>query len=174
MLEGHLRTMKNRSYLLGLALLLSLGAGAAGCSHKQNLPGTTVPDTPENRAILDTIEKYRERLMARNIEGLLVLASKEYFEDSGTPRADDDYGYDGLKQVLAGRLARLKNLRYQIRYHTVRMLTATRAEVDVYIDGSFEIGSTEVGERYRRVNDNHRFVMAREKVESDWRFVSGM
>ncbi len=174
MLEEPLITMKNQIFFLGVALLFSLATGASGCARKQNLPGTTVQDTPENRAVLDTIEKYRERLMARNIEGLLVLASKDYFEDSGTPRADDDYGYEGLKVVLAGRLARLKNLRYQIRYYTVRMMTTKKVEVDVYIDGSFEIGSSEVGERYRRVNDNHRFIMARENIESDWRFVSGM
>ncbi|MDZ4694991.1 MAG: hypothetical protein SGI86_07540 [Deltaproteobacteria bacterium] len=166
--------MKNRKYLLGAALLSSLAASVSGCARKQYLPGTTVQDTPENRAVLETIEKYRERLMARNIEGLLVLASKDYFEDSGTPRADDDYGYEGLKIVLAGRLARLKNLRYQIRYYTVRMLTPKNVEVDVYIDGSFEIGSSEVGERYRRVNDNHRFIMVRTNLDADWRFVSGM
>ncbi len=54
----------------------------------------------ENRKIIETVEQYRRRLMERNVDGLLVLASPTYFEDSGTPRSDDDYGYDGLKQVL--------------------------------------------------------------------------
>ena len=36
--------------------------------------------------------------MERNVDGLLVLASPRYFEDSGTPRSDDDYGYDGLER----------------------------------------------------------------------------
>jgi hypothetical protein len=150
---------------LGLTLL-AVGA----CAHNKYLPGTSVPDTPANREILDTIEKYRERLAARNVEGLLVLASKKYEEDSGTPRADDDYGYEGLKEVLGERLGRLKNIRYEVQYREVRLMP-NRAEVDVYIDGSFEIG-TDSGDRYRRVADHHRFVMVKEG--DNWLFRSGM
>ena len=31
---------------------------------------------------------------------LLALAHPNYYEDSGTPKGDDDYGYEGLKEVL--------------------------------------------------------------------------
>ena len=58
------------------------------------------PQTEENKQIIETVEQYRRRMLEHNVEGLLVLASESYFEDSGTPRSDDDYGYDGLKQVL--------------------------------------------------------------------------
>ena len=103
--------------------------------------------------------------------GLLALASPKYFEDSGTPRSDDDYGYDGLRKVLEEQLPRVKSLRYDIEYRNIRV-SGDQAEVEVFLDGSFEISSSEAGDRYRRVNDYHRFVLAREGDE--WKFLAGM
>src|SRR5688500_8958690 len=87
---------------LGLALLgLLVLPGLASCAHQNLLAGTTVTDSEDNRALLGTIEEYRMRLIEKNVDGLLILASERYFEDSGTPTAEDDYGYDGLKYVLS-------------------------------------------------------------------------
>lgn len=153
------------------ALWATATFGFVGCAHDANLPGTTVPDTPANRAILETIENYRTRLVERNVEGLLLLASKNYFEDSGTPQADDDYGYEGLRHILTHRLGRLKSIRYQIRYKAVKV-QGKKAHVEVLIDGSFEL-TAEVGDQYRRISDFHEFVMD-EAGDGKWKFVSGM
>jgi len=143
----------------------------AGCAHSRYLPGTTIPATEENLAIIETIEQYREYLVEKNIEGLLLLASNKYFEDGGTPQANDDYGYDGLRQILTNRLGRVQSLRYDIEYRrlTVR---GNRAEVEAFLNGAFELQS-ETGERYRRVNDRHRFVLERNS-NNKWRFLNGM
>lgn len=146
-------------------------AGAVGCAHDTTLAGTTVLDTPENRAILETVETYRSRLVERNVDGLLLLASKNYFEDSGSPQADDDYGYEGLRDILHNRLGRLKSMRYQIRYKAVK-INGKKARVEVLIDGSFEL-TAEVGDQYRRVSDFHEFVME-DTGGGKWKFVSGM
>jgi hypothetical protein len=151
--------------LLGLVF-----AGAAGCAHREYFPGTTILRTDENRKIIATVEQYRQRLLQRNVEGILALASDKYFEDSGTPRSDDDYGYEGLKQVLQSRLQRLKSLRYDIEYRTIKVY-GNRAEVEVFLDGAFELASTS-GDRYRRVNDYHHFVL--ESENDRWKFLSGM
>jgi hypothetical protein len=153
---------------VGLMLLLS---GLTGCAHQNTLAGTTVTDTLDNRALLEVIEQYRLRLIEKNVEGLLVLASERYFEDSGTPTAEDDYGYDGLKYVLSKSLARLKSVRYDVQYRSVRV-EGTRAEVEVYLSGAFEL-IAESGDRYRRVGDYHRFVLERSGKEK-WKFLSGM
>ena len=157
--------------LLRLAVL-ALGALSAlgGCAHVEYFSGTSIPRTEENRKIIETVEQYRQRLLARNIEGLLVLASERYFEDSGTPRSDDDYGYNGLKQVLSTRLQRVRSLRYDIEYQNIKV-NGNRAEVQVFLDGSFELAS-QSGDRYRRVNDYHRFVL--EQENDKWKFLSGM
>ena len=157
---------------LRLACLLAFGALSAlgGCAHQEYFAGTTIPRTEENRKIIETVEQYRQRLLARNIEGLLVLASERYFEDSGTPRSDDDYGYAGLKQVLSTRLQRVRSLRYDIEYQDIK-IDGRRAEVKVFLDGSFELAA-ESGDRYRRVNDYHHFVL--EQKGDEWKFLSGM
>ena len=120
--------------------------------------GTTVADTEDNRAVLETIEQYRQRLVEKNVEGLLLLASDRYFEDSGTPSAVDDYGYEGLKFVLANRLTRLRSIRYDIQYRSAKV-EQTRAEVEVFLSGAFEIIG-ESRDSYRRIGDHHRFVVS--------------
>jgi hypothetical protein len=154
---------------MGRSLLVC--ALVAGCAHQQVIPGTTVTDTDVNRDIIKTVEMYRAALEARDVDRLLMLASDHYFEDSGTPRADDDYGYDGLKQVLTGHLARVRSIRYYIQYRNIR-LDGDRAEVEVFLNGAFELLS-EAGERYQRVSDYHRFLLEH-TAKDRWKFLSGM
>jgi hypothetical protein len=158
------------SALLVLAFALAVGAGT-GCAHREYFPHTTIERSEENRKIIQTVEEYRQRLMQRNVVGLLALASPRYFEDSGTPRSDDDYGFDGLRKVLETQLPRVKSLRYDIEYRNIRV-SGDQAEVEVFLDGSFEITAPEAGDRYRRVNDYHRFLLDREGDE--WKFIAGM
>jgi hypothetical protein len=166
--------MANR--LLTAALLLAtsgLFSGLLGaCAHQEYFPSSTIPKTDENKQIIETVEQYRRRLLERNVEGLLILASEKYFEDSGTPRSDDDYGYDGLKMVLSKRLSRVQSMRYEIEYRAIKH-AGNRAEVEVFLDGSFEL-SAKSGDRYRRVNDYHRFILERSQSDEKWRFISGM
>jgi hypothetical protein len=166
--------MTTRAHGIRLASLglFALGlVASAGCAHEDYFPGTTILRSEQNRKIVETVEEYRKRLLERNVEGLLVLASDKYFEDSGTPRSDDDYGYEGLRGVLQTQLKRVKSMRYEIEYRTIKV-TGRRAEVEVFLDGSFELAA-DAGDRYRRVNDYHRFVL--EQVGDDeWKFLSGM
>ncbi|MEO5767103.1 MAG: hypothetical protein ABIS92_02025 [Polyangia bacterium] len=155
---------------LGLLCLSGLLAAGASCAHPNFYPGTSILRTDETQKIVDTIDQYRVRLAERNVEGLLVMASQKYREDSGTPRSDDDYGYEGLRQVLRTRLTRLKSIWYEIEMRDIR-LRGPQADVDVFLNGSFEMAARS-GDRYRRVNDYHRFVL--EKEGDRWKFVSGM
>jgi hypothetical protein len=154
-------------FLTGVVLLLPF---AGACAHADYFPGTTIVRNEENIKILETIEQYRRRMLEHNVDGLLVLASQRYFEDSGTPRSDDDYGYEGLRHVLANKLKMVKSLRYEIEYRNIAV-RGDEAEVEVFLDGSFELAA-DYGDRYRRVNDYHHFVLARENDQ--WKFVRGM
>jgi hypothetical protein len=160
------RTMK----CIRALVLTTVLAGSASCAHQDYFPGTNIVRTEENRKIIETVEQYRRRLVERNVEGLMILASPKYFEDSGTPRSDDDYGFEGLKQVLSTKLKRVKSLRYEIEYRAIRV-SGGNAEVEVFVDGSFELAA-DSGDRYRRVNDYHRFMLAQE--EDRWKFTAGM
>jgi len=151
--------------------VVAVGGLGSGCAHRDYYPGTEIVRSEENRKIIETIEEYRRRLMQHNVVGILALASSKYFEDSGTPRSDDDYGYEGLKKVLETQLPRVKSLRYDIEYRNIRV-SGDQAEVEVFLDGAFEIAAPEAGDRYRRVNDYHRFVL--EEENDKWKFLSGM
>ena len=160
-----------RTIVITVVFAFSL-ATAAGCAHRDLIPGTNVQDTEVNRAIIKTVEQYRQSIELRDVERLLMLASDRYSEDAGTPRTDDDYTYDGLKHVLTTRLSRVRSIRYSIQYRNIKLVSANEAEVEVFLNGSFELMS-ETGERYRNVNDFHRFML--EKTSKDrWKFLSGM
>ena len=60
-----------RPQLFALALWV---AAAAGCAH-QTIPNTHVPDTAENREIIDFVEKYRQAVEDRDIAMLLRMIS---------------------------------------------------------------------------------------------------
>jgi len=156
--------------LAPVVLALALASAGAGCAHRDFFPGTNIPRNRENQEILDVVDQYRSRLVQRDVEGLLVMASDRYREDSGTPRSDDDYGIQGLKDVLRTRLQRVKSIWYEIELREMR-IDGKQAEIDVFLNGSFELASIS-GDRYRRVSDYHRFVLARE--DEKWRFISGM
>ncbi len=153
--------------LLALSLLtLSLGA----CAPLITIPGTKVADTKLNRELIDVCERYRRALEERDAPALLALAHPQYFEDSGTPKGDDDYGYEGLKEVLNKRLTAVKTLRYNIEYRKIEY-EGSRARVDIRYDASFQI-ATEMGDRWERKQNDKRI-----ELENDgkrWLFMSGM
>ncbi len=154
---------------LWVALVTTLAALSA-CAVLRTIPGTTVEDTKPNREIMAICERYRQALEARDAATLLALAHPNYYEDSGTPKADDDYGYEGLKEVLARRLGELKALRYNIEYRKINV-TSHHAQVDIRYDASFQI-ATEMGDRWERKQNDKRI-----EFENDghrWLIISGM
>ncbi len=153
-----------------IAVLLLALSGAGACAHSDYFPGTSIVRNDENIKIIETVEQYRRRMLEHNVDGLMILASPRYFEDSGTPRSDDDYGYEGLKQVLTDKLKLVKSLRYQIEYRKITV-NNDHAEVEVFLDGAFELAA-DFGDRYRRVNDYHKFFLEHENDQ--WKFVGGM
>jgi hypothetical protein len=150
--------------------LLCLIAGLSACATARTIPGTTVVDTRQNREILDLCERYRHALEDRDGSQLLALAHPQYYEDSGTPKADDDYGYEGLKDVLARRLAAVRAIRYNIEYRKIDV-SGSHAKVDIRYDASFQL-ATEMGDRWERKQNDKRI-----ELENDgrrWLIISGM
>ena len=152
---------------LGFTLLVTC---LSGCATMNVIPGTKVTDTKANREILDICERYRHAMEERDATTLLALAHPNYYEDSGTPKGDDDYGYDGLKDVLSKRLSALKTLRYNIEYRKVA-IEGHHAQVDIRYDASFQL-ATEMGDRWERKQNDKRL-----ELENDgkrWLIIAGM
>ena len=157
----------NLAKILIFAVALS---SSLGCATYNIIPGTKVFDTKPNREILEICEKYRHALESKDAPTLLSLAHPNYYEDSGTPKGDDDYGYEGLKDVLAKRLSALRTLRYNIEYRKVE-IEGHRARVDIRYDASYQL-ATEMGDRWERKQNDKRI-----ELENDgkrWLIIAGM
>jgi ketosteroid isomerase-like protein len=152
-----------------LATLFALAAGACAAGTK-NIPGTRVADTDENRTIIGVVEKYRLAVERKDAPALMAMASKSYWEDGGTPTGSDDYGYDGLREVLTGRFQRADEIRYSLKYLRVRR-QGDRAFVDVAIDASYTVKTTRGDERVDK-RDQNQIVL--EWDGEHWKFISGM
>ena len=161
-----------------LALLLAIGLLGACAHHVSYVPGTRIPYSANNDSVLKAVEEYRLAVERGDADALMLMAHKQYWEDSGTPSGSDDYGYDGLRQVLTTRLPKASDIRYSLRYVAVHQQCAgdlkagCRAAVDVLIDASFTITNA-LGKATRPdKRDQNQLVL--EWDGHRWLFLSGM
>ena len=165
-------------YTVSFFLLATL---AAACGSPQRyIPGTRVIDTDANRDIIQVVEKYRMAVEQKDADALMLMASKQYWEDGGTVSGKDDYGYEKLHEVLTGRFQKASDIRYSLRYMNVMRRCphgadgnqGCRAYVDVLIDASFTVTDAR-GEPVRRdKRDQNQLVL--EWSGDSWKFLSGM
>ena len=162
-----------------LALMLFVAASlVAGCAAKsQYIAGTEIRPTESNEALIERIEEYRTAVEGKDATTLLLMASREYWEDSGTPSGEDDYGFAGLKDVLSSRFQLADSIRYSMRYMRIRYMQETPqtpqlAFVDVLVDASFTIPDARGGVRRTDKRDQGQFVL--EWTDDKWMFRSGM
>lgn len=155
--------------------LLALAACAAQVKY---VPGTRVPYSENNESVLKACEEYRLAVERADVDQLMLMADKQYWEDSGTPSGGDDYGYDGLRNVLLTRLTKASEIRYSMRYMNVRQSCPgdlhpdCYASVDVLIDASFTITDA-FGKPIRPdKRDQNQLVLKWDGHR--WLFVSGM
>ena len=125
---------------IGLLSVACLAAfSVAGCS-KSFIPNTDVEDSSENKKVISFCEEYRHAVEEKDVRTLLSLASPRYFEDAGTPRGDDDYGYEGLQRLLSIWADEVRQVRYEVRY---RRITASRDRTDhVFVDFTYSASYT--------------------------------
>jgi len=143
---------------------------AAGCA-RDVIPNTDVPDSAENREVVQFVERYRHAMEERDVAALLGLVSDGYYDDNGTPIGTDDMDVDGLRAKLAIFRARVLAVRYEIRYRHVTFTTNERILVDYTYTGSFRVNTSE-GERWSRRLADNRIVLGREHGEL--RILSGL
>jgi hypothetical protein len=151
----------------------------ASCAARQpTIGGTGIADSTRNRGVISALEAYRQAVEGRDTEALLLMASNKYWEDSGTSSGGDDYGYDGLKDVLAGRFQKANKIRYAMRYVSLRqncagdLVAGCQAKVEALIDASFSVTDARGQERRPDKRDQNEFVL--EWTGDKWLFVSGM
>jgi hypothetical protein len=160
------------------AVLLAV-LSLAACAHQGSyVSGTKVPYSENNKSVLQACEEYRQAVERADADALMLMAAKQYWEDSGTPSGSDDYGYDGLRNVLLSRLQQASDIRYSMRYLAVRqtctgdLKAGCRASVDVLIDASFTITNAMGQPKRPDKRDQNELVL--EWDGRRWLFIAGM
>jgi len=159
------------STLLVLVLPLASLSFAACAPSVTYIQGTKIPQSDENAQLIKVVERYRQALERKDSAALLLMASKSYYEDGGTQTGSDDYGYEGLRDVLASRFLLAKNIRYSMRYVRIRR-KGPRAFVEVFVDASFSLLDASGEIRREDIKDQNLLVLIQENER--WKFVSGM
>jgi hypothetical protein len=161
-----------------LLLLVVCAALFVACGPKTTyIGGTKITPTAENRGVIMQVEAYRAAVEEKDSSGLLLMASRQYWEDSGTPTAEDDYGFAGLKEMLGTRFLMVDSIRYSMRYMRIRYTKENsedprRAFVDVMVDASFTVPNARGGTQRADKRDQSQFVL--EWTGEKWLFLSGM
>lgn len=163
---------------LAVAALLLMSLGLSACKGSPTLPGTNIPDTPEVRSVLETLERYRVALVRKDAAGVLALVDKSYLDTSGTDDPSDDLNQERLAPTLRNRLAQLESLRFAMDYVSVEIKGA-RARVRVWIDASFRFkpilapdGTPREQPQFERLQDFNEFEFIR--IGQQWKFVRGL
>jgi hypothetical protein len=152
--------------------LAVLAVTLIGCT--QNIPNTSVPDTPENREVVAFMEDYRHAVEERNIGALIAMTANDYLDDAGTPLGDDDIDSTSLAERLAAWSGRVTDVRYEIRYRHVRFDELGRIYIEYRYTASFRMTGADGTARWsRRVSDN-RAVLRRDEESDALKFISGL
>lgn len=160
------------------AVLLAVLSLAACARNGSYVAGTKVPYSENNKSVLTASEEYRLAVERGDADALMLMAHKQYWEDSGTPSGSDDYGYEGLRNVLVSRLQQATDIRYSMRYLAVRqtctkdLVAGCRAAIDVLIDASFTI--TDANGQPKRPDKRDQNELILEWDGRRWLFIAGM
>ena len=151
--------------LLAAALLGAL----AGCAPKR-IAGTDIKDSPETRAVVDAIERYRAAAERRDPEAVMALVSPTYFDNAGTNGPSDDVDASQLRKKLVDAYSKLTYVSLEIAIKRIDF-DGDRATAYIFFDERYRI-RMKSGETPKQSSDIHRMVLVRE--QAGWRFVSGM
>ena len=158
--------MRKASILVILSSLLAFGCGP------KLIPGLGIElkDTPDHRALLQVLDSFAQAYESKNIVGLVALASKNFFETSGSNETDDDYNYDGLHKHFTEHFKMVDKIKLEMQLKDVQV-----AEDEATVDYRYVtryLMKLPSGDKWKLTDDVNRMKLARE--EDGWKILSGM
>ena len=152
-------------------LLILFSLVALGCGPKM-IPGLGIElsDTPDHREILKLLDSFAQAYESRNVDGLVGLASKNFFETSGSTETDDDYNYDGLRKHFTEHFKMVEKIKLEMQLKNVEV-SEDEATVD-YRYVTRYLMKLPSGDKWKLTDDVNRMKLARE--EDGWKILSGM
>ncbi|MBI1948104.1 MAG: hypothetical protein HYS27_20605 [Deltaproteobacteria bacterium] len=157
--------------LLIVTLIVMLAASCAPAL----IPGTSVEDSPENRQVLEFLNKYRKAVIEKNLDGVVGLCAEDYFEDNGTVEQKDDYGLAQLRDKLGRALGQTKEIQLEIIVQAIeRDQAKEHAPVRVvYRYNQRALVAFPAGEKWITVSDVNRLVL-RDDAAGGFLITSGL
>ncbi len=141
----------------------------AGCSPRL-IRGTEIPDNADTRAIVGTLDRYRQAWERRDAAAILALVSAGYFDDAGTADPSDDLDYAGLQKAVPDTLVRLTSARLDLKVTRIAV-DGDRAEAYVRFDARYRV-ATRAGEVAKVQADVNRVLLVKE--QGTWKIRSGL
>lgn len=141
---------------------------AMGCAPKI-IPGTNIEDTPDTRAIISVMERFRTALEARDADAVMALVSPTFKDTGGTSNPEDDLDYAMLQKKLPERLNRTSDVRLDI---DVRAITMHKnwATAIYYYNARFRMPTL----TSRPQNESDLKQMMLKKENGQWKVASGI
>ena len=158
---------------IGKALLVVLLAGLAACSHAM-IANTPIPDTGENRQVLDVLAKYKLAVEAKDLDAVLQLVSADYMDVTVPGRAVDPQDFAGIKAALSKEFERTKSLHLEVHPRNVRV-EGNEANVDYFYVVRFDPimpNANNTDSKWHSEPDDGRLRLR--KQNGQWKIVSGL
>lgn len=158
--------MNVRLLAVAAAALLALPA----CSQK-NIPGTSIPDTDDTRALVALMDAYRNSVETGDVDKLVGLVSSTFRDQGGTASLDDDLDTGNLESSLRERFGRLANVRLDMDIRSIDVQPRENtAHAIFYYTLRFEMPG--LTDRLQTAADLKRMDFRRE--DGEWRIQSGI
>jgi hypothetical protein len=139
------------------------------CAHA-TIPGTNVPDEPENRAVLEVLARYKLAMEARDPNGLLTLAAPDYFDRGDSSRPSEPRDLEGLRRTLPRDFTGVRTLKLDIDIRGLA-IQGDRAQVDYFGVMRYAVAVPN-GEKWFSESDDQRMKFVR--IGNEWKISSGM
>ncbi len=159
--------MRSKPNMSRFALLLLFVVGC-GASMIQN---TDVPDSGDNRRIVDFCEGYRKAVEEKNIGLILKMTHPAYHEDGGNNDGTDDLDYNGFKEYLTTTFAKTESIRHEVRYRRVSVTPTQRFLIDYTFTATFKIPGIK-GDEWKNIVADNRLELVKEG--ESFKIIAGM
>lgn len=141
----------------------------ASCAARR-IPGTELEDTSETRAILDVVEQYRQSVEGKDLDKLVSLLDPSFTDNAGTPTPADDVSYANVRERLAPRLEKVKDLALELTVKKIELLPEQRARAVFTYNQTFT--SPDYASKPFSVSEIKQMLLRRH--DGGWKIVSGI
>ncbi len=101
-------------------LLAFMALATSACAHSK-IPRTSIDDTPENRAIIELVDRYKTAMESLDASAVLSLVSPRFYENNANSDDTDDYDFSGLEANLRQEFQKTRALKLDLRVDVVEV-----------------------------------------------------